>query len=181
MQELAMKPRFMLVGFISALAVLAAAQETPPPTGGTSPLGIRQQRFERMMEDLQRKTKSLIRAERGEKRESDRLANKEKTLADLAAKIKALEAVIREEKAIVEATQAARADAVQRLARIAGDQEQTRQKAEAIANQIAKEAGDERGPFEPKPIPMPATETPPAGAKPNEAPSAPPPAASEAA
>src|SRR5438034_7835117 len=59
MQELAMKPRFILFWFISGLALLAAAQETPPATGGTSPLGIRQQRVERMMEDLERKFKSL--------------------------------------------------------------------------------------------------------------------------
>jgi len=244
----------VLVGaFLACVSGLCIglAQEMPPTTGGTTPLGIRQQRVERMMEDLERKFKSLklalqqneperaerlqqtlnkakelliqkrmgditklldqtqldtatdgqkalladirallallldekndkdkareeferlsqwkkeienlIRAERGEKRESDRVANKEKTLGDLQAKIKALEAIIKEEKAIVEATQAARTDAVQRLAKIAGDQEQTRQKAETVANQIAKEAGDERGPFEPKPMPPPETETP---------------------
>src|SRR5438034_1197382 len=127
MQEFAMTPRFML--------------------DEKNDRDKAREEFERLSQ-WKKEIESLIRAERGEKRESDRVANKEKTLADLAAKIKALEAVIREEKAIVEATQAARADAVQRLARIAGDQEQTRQKAEAIANQIAKEAGDERGPFE---------------------------------
>src|SRR5213596_2625489 len=75
MQEVAMKSRFILIwfrasfacgaslayasGLCLALVVLAAAQETPPATGGTSPLGIRQQRVERMMEDLERKFKSL--------------------------------------------------------------------------------------------------------------------------
>src|SRR4051812_27737032 len=132
--------------------------------------------FERLSQ-WKKEIENLIRAERGEKRESDRVANKEKTIADLQAKIKALEAVIKEEKAIVAATQAARADAVQRLARIGGDQEQTRQKVEAVANQIAKEAGDERGPFEPKPTPMPAANAPAEGAKPNETPSATQPAA----
>src|SRR5687767_5868964 len=52
--------------WIAALAVLAAtspgsafAQESPPLSGGTTPLGVRQQRVERMMEDLDRKFKSL--------------------------------------------------------------------------------------------------------------------------
>src|SRR6266478_3516725 len=163
MQEFAMTPRFSLIcfsapfacgsslayasGLCLALAVLAAAQETPPLTGGTSPLGIRQQRAERMQQTLNRakelliqkrmgditklldqtqldtatdgqkalladirallelllneksdkdkareeferlsqwkqEIEKLIRAERGERRESDRLANKEKALSD---------------------------------------------------------------------------------------------------
>src|SRR5262245_52840237 len=40
-------------------AALAMGQEQPPSTGGATPLGIRQQRVERMMEDLERKFKSL--------------------------------------------------------------------------------------------------------------------------
>jgi len=172
--------RFAILWLTFSGLSLVAAQDAPPSTGGTSPLGIRQQRVERMMEDLERKFKSLklalqqteperaerlqqtlnrakelliqkrmgdvtrlldqarldsagdgqkalladirallallldekndrdkareeferlsqwkkeieklIRAERGEKRESDRLANKEKAIGDLEAKIKA--------------------------------------------------------------------------------------------
>jgi hypothetical protein len=238
--------RFAILLLTCGWASFATGQEAPPATGGTSPLGIRQQRVERMMEDLERKFKTLklalqqneperaerlqqtlnrakelliqkrmgdvtrlldqaqldtagdgqkalladirallallldekndrdkareeferlsqwkkeienlIRAERGEKRESDRVANKEKTLADLETKIKALEAVIREEKGIVAATQSARSEGIQGLGKIATDQESTRHKSEAIANQIAKEAGDQSGPFEPKPTPAP--------------------------
>src|SRR5262245_61597838 len=214
-----MPSRFAIVLLIYGCVSLAAAQDAPPPTGGTSPLGIRQQRVERMMEDLERKFKGLklalqqneperaerlqqtlnrakelliqkrmgdvtrlldqaqldtagdgqkalladirallallldekndrdkareeferlsqwkkeieklIRMERGEKRESDRLANKNKTLADLEAKIKALEAVIKEEKGIVAATAAARTEGIQGLGKIATDQQSTRQK-----------------------------------------------------
>src|SRR5262245_5018174 len=213
--------RFQFVVLLLAGASIASAQEPPPTSGGTSPLGIRQQRVERMMEDLERKFKTLklslqqneperaerlqqtlnrakelliqkrmgdvtrlldqaqldtagegqkvlladirallallldekndrdkareeferlsqwkkeienlIRAERGEKRESDRLANKERTLGDLEAKIKALEAVIKEEKSIVAATAAARTEGIQGLGKIATDQQSTRQKTE---------------------------------------------------
>ncbi len=232
-------------GLLLALGLLAAAlpaQEPPPLTSGTTPLGIRQQRVERMMEDLERKFKSLklalqqneperaerlqqtlnkakelliqkrmgditrlldqaqldtandgqkalladirlllellldeksdkdkireeferlsqwkqeienlIKAERGEKRETDKLSNKEKTQAALEAKIKALEGVIAKEKEVIAATQAARVEGIQRLGKIAGDQRATRKQAEAIANQIAKEGGDEKGPYEDKP------------------------------
>jgi hypothetical protein len=247
-----MGPRFAIAPLIACLLsgmLLLSAQERPSPApSGVSPLGIRQQRVERMMEELDRKFKSLklalqeneperaerlqqtlnkakelliqkrmgditqlldqaqldtatdgqkalladirallelllneksnrdkareeferlsqwkdeivklVRQERGEKRESDRLASKDKTLADLAAKIKALEALISEEKAIIAATQAARLEGIQGLGKIAASQAAVRQKTERIANQIAKEAGDEHGPFEPKPATVPPT------------------------
>ena len=242
--------RFAIVCLMCPWASLASAQDAPPAPSGTSPLGIRQQRVERMMEELERKFKglklalqqneperaqrlqqtlnrakelliqkrmgdvtrlldeaqldtagdgqkavladirallalllnekndrdkareeferldqwrrdieNLIRAERGEKRESDRLANKDKTVGDLAAKIKAVEALIREEKGIVAATQSARLEGIQGLGKITTQQEGTRHRSEALANQIAKEAGDPHGPFEPKPI-VPPTDTP---------------------
>lgn len=222
----------------------AFAQETPPPTsGGATPLGVRQQRVERMMEDLDRKFQALQRAigekeperaerlkitldkakelliqkrmgditklldqtqletasdgqkavladiralleilldersdrdkareeferlsewkkqiedilkqERGEKRESDRLGDKDKTLGDLQAKIKAMEAAIAKQKEVISATEAARAEGIQGLGKAAEGQSEARKKAEAIANQIAKEAGDEKPPFEAKPM-----------------------------
>ena len=40
---------------IASLLAPASAQETTPSSGGASPLGVRQQRVERMMEDLERK------------------------------------------------------------------------------------------------------------------------------
>jgi hypothetical protein len=233
MGETHMLPRSLLVALAGGLLTGVGIAQQPPPSG-TTPLGIRQQHVERMMEDLERKFKSLklalqqteperaerlqqtlnkakelliqkrmgditrlldqtqldtatdsqkalladirallellldeksnrdkdreefdrlsqwkqqienlIKAERGEKRESDRLANKEKTLAELAAKIKALEAVIAQEKGIIAATQTARTEGIQGLGKIASDQEATRNKTEAIGNQIAKEAGDD--------------------------------------
>src|SRR5262245_30699662 len=220
----------------------ASAQDNPPLSGGTSPLGVRQQRVERMMEDLDRKFKSLqlalqqteperaerlkttldkakemlvqkrmgditkllddakldsasdsqkalladirtllellldeksdkdkireeferlsewkrdieniIQQERGEKRETDRLTNKEKTMADLQAKLKALEEAIAQQKGVIAATEAARAEGIQGLGKAAEGQAQARQTAEKIANQIAKEAGDEKPPFDVNP------------------------------
>jgi hypothetical protein len=131
--------------------------------------------FERLSQWKQQ-IENLIRQERGEKRESDRLANKEKALAELQEKIKALEKIIRDEKAIITATKAARAEGIQALGKIATDQVHTRQDAESLANAMAKQAGDERGPFEPK-ASQPATPQPPADAGGNPPAEPPPPAA----
>lgn len=103
--------------------------------------------FERLSE-WKKQIEKIITQERGEKRESDRLSDKDKTLADMQARIKALEAVIKSQKEVIAATEAARSEGIQGLGKIATEQQSARQKAEAIANQIAKEAGDENGPFE---------------------------------
>ena len=58
-----MSLRIALVAPVFALSCLAgigaAQQAAPPQPAGVSPLGIRQQRVERMMEELERKFKSL--------------------------------------------------------------------------------------------------------------------------
>jgi hypothetical protein len=114
--------------------------------------------FERLSE-WKKQIEELITKERGEKRESDKVAAKDETLAALQAKIQALETVIAEQKKVLETTEASRAAPVETLGKIAGEQTDVRKKAESIANQIAKEAGDEKGPYEPKdaaPSPMEA-------------------------
>lgn len=50
---------FAVLLVIASLFASATGQETTPTSGGVSPLGVRQQRVERMMEDLDRKFKSL--------------------------------------------------------------------------------------------------------------------------
>ncbi len=105
--------------------------------------------FERLSE-WKKQIEELITKERGEKRESDKVAQKDETLAALQAKIQALESVIAEQKKVLETTEASRAAPVETLGKIAGEQTDVRNKAESIANQIAKEAGDEKGPYEPK-------------------------------
>jgi uncharacterized low-complexity protein len=105
--------------------------------------------FERLSE-WKKQIEELITKERGEKRESEKVSQKDDTLAALQAKIQALESVIAEQKKVLETTEASRAAPVETLGKIAGEQSDVRKKAESIANQIAKEAGDEKGPFEPK-------------------------------
>ena len=56
--------------------------------------------FERLSE-WKKQIENILQQERGEKRESDKLANKEKTQADLQAKIKALENVIAQQKEVI--------------------------------------------------------------------------------
>ena len=97
--------------------------------------------FERL-EQWKREIEKIVRDERGEKRESDKVANKDKTLADLAAKIAALEGLITKQQEIVAATEAARSEGIQGLGKIGQEQTAARKKAEEIAAKIAEEAGD---------------------------------------
>jgi hypothetical protein len=125
--------------------------------------------FERLSQ-WKKEIENLISLERGEKRESDKVANKERTLADMQARIQALERAIAAQKEVIAATEAARADGIQGLGKIAPQQADARQKAESIANQIAKDAGDEKGPFEPKAADgaTPSGDAKPGEAKPSE-------------
>jgi DNA repair exonuclease SbcCD ATPase subunit len=107
--------------------------------------------FERLSQ-WKKDLENLITQERGEKRQSDKIANKEKSLADLQAKIQALERAIAAQKDVIAATEAARTEGIQGLGKITGQQAAAREKAEAVANQIAKEAGDAKGPFESEPV-----------------------------
>jgi hypothetical protein len=97
--------------------------------------------FERL-EAWKREIEKIVRDERGEKRDSDRIANKDKTLAELAAKIAALEGLIARQQEIVAATQSARSEGIQGLGKIGQEQAAARKQAEAIAAKIAEEAGD---------------------------------------
>ncbi|MEX2175211.1 MAG: hypothetical protein WD872_12685 [Pirellulaceae bacterium] len=120
--------------------------------------------FERLSE-WKKQIEKLIGQEKGAKRESDKVSDKAKALADLQAKIKALEKAIEAQKQVIGATEEARAEGIQGLGKIAGEQGAVRQQAQAIANQIAKEAGDKKGPFE---ADTPQA-NPPGDAKPGEA------------
>ena len=68
---------WMLIGGL-VLPVATMAQEAPAtPPAGTTPLGVRQQRVERMMEELERKFRTLRQAI--EKNEPDRAKRLEET------------------------------------------------------------------------------------------------------
>ena len=124
--------------------------------------------YERLMQ-WKRDIEAIIQAEKGEKREADKIAAKDKTLASLQAKIKAMEALIEQEKQVIAATEAARTQGIQALGKIAGQQEQVRQATEKLADEIAKEAGDvppkESSPADDK---QPGGEAPPGEPKPSE-------------
>src|SRR5687768_17131069 len=80
--------------------------------------------FERLSE-WKKQIENILGQERGEKRESDKVANKDKTMADLQAKIQALERVIEAQKGVIEATEKERTEGIQGLGKIAGQQSET--------------------------------------------------------
>lgn len=255
--------RFFAVPAVLAVALMGfrgVAQEAPVPASGKTPLGVRQQRVERMMDDLERKFKILAQTlqkteperaerivktlqeskqllvqqkmadivklldqsqlddattgqqqvlkdirhliallldeqddrsaqeewkqlmewkktieeildeERPQKAESDRLANKDQTLADLAAQIKAVEELIKQQEKVNNATGEARNKGAAALGKIAGDQAKVRDATEKTADMIAgKKAGeDETKPGEGKPGEGNPAEGKPGEAKPGE-------------
>ena len=97
--------------------------------------------FERLQE-WKKNIEKIIQEEMGEKREADKLASKDKTLAGLEAKIKAINELIEKQQKIIADTQAAREEGIQAVGKIAPKQEQVRTETKKVADQIAKEAGD---------------------------------------
>jgi hypothetical protein len=260
--------RFFAVPAVLAVAVMglrSIAQEVPVPASGKTPLGVRQQRVERMMDDLERKFKILAQTlqkteperaerivktlqeskqllvqqkmadivklldqsqlddattgqqqvlkdirhlialllneqddrsaqeewkqlmewkkmiedildeERPQKAESDRLANKEQTLADLAAQIKAVEQLIKQQEKVNADTGEARPKGAAALGKVAGQQAKVREATEKTADMIAgKKPGEgeakpgESNPGEGKPGEGKPDEGKPGEAKPNE-------------
>ncbi|MEX2027795.1 MAG: hypothetical protein WEH44_10840, partial [Pirellulaceae bacterium] len=106
--------------------------------------------YERLMQ-WKRDIEAIIQAEKGEKREADKIAAKDKTLGGLEAKIKAMEALIEQEKGVIAATEAARTEGIQALGKVAGQQEKVRQATDKLADEIATEAGDVIPPKEAQP------------------------------
>jgi hypothetical protein len=116
--------------------------------------------YERLAE-FKRQIENVLAQERGEKREADRLANKDDTLKALQAKIKAVEALIEEQKRVIAETEAARGEGIQALGPLSGKQAAVRKGVEQVVGEMSKEAGD--------PQPGEGTEpgkTPPADGKP---------------
>jgi len=241
------------------MSALAIGQDAPVPSSGKTPLGVRQQRVERLMEDLERKFKvlaqtlqqseperaerivktlqeskqllvqqrmaeivklldqsqlegattgqgqvlldikkligllldeqndrdkkleewkqlqqwkeeiqKLLEEERPQKAESDRLANKEQTLADLAAQIKAVEALIKAQEKVNQETGEARPKGPQALGKAAGQQAKVREQTEKTADMVAGKKPGEAKPGEGKPGESKPSEAKPAEAKPGE-------------
>ena len=68
--------------------------------------------FERLQE-WKKNIEKIIQEEKGEKREADKLATKDKTLAGLEAKIKAINELIEKQQKVIADTQAAREEGIQ--------------------------------------------------------------------
>jgi hypothetical protein len=80
---------------------------------------------------------NLMQEERPQKAESERLANKDQTLANLAAQIKAVEALFKQQTDVNLATGEARAQGVPALERSANKQAEVRQQTEKTADLVA--------------------------------------------
>ena len=74
-------------------------------------------------------------------RETDKIANKEDTLKDLAGKIKAVEALIREQQSVIEETGKREDSGLQTLDRVANRQFEVREQTEKLAREIAGDSG----------------------------------------
>src|SRR5262245_11146463 len=69
-----MRLRLAILLLTCSAASFAISQEALPLPGGSSPLGVRQQRIERMMDDLQEKFKSLkLALQQNEPQQAERL------------------------------------------------------------------------------------------------------------
>lgn len=92
--------------------------------------------YERL-EAWKKEIKDILKEERPQKAESERLANKDQTLADLAAQIKAVEALIQKQTEANGIAAAAKGQGVQALDKAAGKQNEVREQTEKAADMIA--------------------------------------------
>lgn len=87
---------------------------------------------------------NLLKEEVPQERESGRFANQEKTLKDLAAQIKAVEALIKKQKEVNSQTEDAKEQGIQALDRAANSQHEVRRETEKVEKMIGDAAkGDD--------------------------------------
>ncbi len=85
----------------------------------------------------------LIPEQTNEKRDSEKLADKDKTLNDLGQQIAALEAIIQKQQAVIDNTVTNRAQGVQALGKPAEQQAAVRKETQDLAKQIGKPRQDD--------------------------------------
>ena len=100
--------------------------------------------YERLNE-WKKEIESILQEERPQKAESDRLANKPQTLADLAAQIKAVEKLIKQQAEVNQATGEARAQGVQALGKSAGQQAKVREETEKTVDMVSGKPQEKKG------------------------------------
>ena len=103
-----------------------------------------EERLRKWKEEIKR----LIKEENKQKIESDRIAEKDRTLSDLAAQIKALEDLIRREETIADDTVKARDEGPQKFSKIADTQNKVRTDTQRLAKSVGGqgESGEEKTP-----------------------------------
>jgi hypothetical protein len=109
------------------------------------------ERLQRWRDEIAR----LIAEEAAHHADSAKLDDKDKTLADLARQILALESILRRQQDIAGRTAAARSEGIQRLGRLADEQRALREETEALAEEVAA-AGALRPSAAAGGMPMPA-------------------------
>ncbi len=92
------------------------------------------------LEDWRDRTRKLLDEERGHRRESSKVAKKDQTLADLARRIQAVEALIERQEEILGETEKSPADGIQRLPQLADKEREVRRDTEQLADDIAGKA-----------------------------------------
>jgi hypothetical protein len=98
---------------------------------------------ETLEEEIERLTRwreliqKLVKEEEGHLRESDKIANKDETLADLERQIEAVKELIRRQEQVIHKTAAAAEQDTEQLAKLAGDQGTIRNDTQSLADEIA--------------------------------------------
>lgn len=93
------------------------------------------ERLERWKEEINR----LLEEEYPQRRESDKIANKDKTMRDIDGQIKAVEELIKKQEQVIAHTEAARSEGVQKLIQVADEQRAVREETTELAEQLARQ------------------------------------------
>ncbi len=94
------------------------------------------------LQEWKKDIENLISEERGLKRESEKVGNKEQSLDALQKQIQTLEGILERERGIVKQTEQARAEGPLGLTPLAGDQKKLRGETEKLADEISKQGED---------------------------------------
>ena len=89
-----------------------------------------------LLEQWRDQIKQLLGEQRKQHRESQKIDQRDKTLAELGKQIKALEMLIKEQEAVIRNTEQVRAEGIQGLGRVADQQREVRHQTQSLADEI---------------------------------------------
>ncbi len=98
-----------------------------------------------ILEQIRRELQNAIKDQKTQKREADKVANKEKTLSDLDAQIRAVRELIEKQANVNAGIGAARKSGPQAARKVADDQHKVRKETEQVAKAIGKAGGQGEG------------------------------------